>query len=169
MTEPLANQVIRKIGEARELYHRLILVVGPAGSGKTEALREVSVSTSAPLINVNLELSRRMLDLTEHQRTLQAPKLLSEIVGKATGDLPAATLAAQAGLVLLDNIEILFDVHLKQDPLRLLQRLSRNKTVVAAWNGTIVDGHMTYAVPDHPEYRRYPIRDFLVASPEVTT
>jgi hypothetical protein len=38
---------------------------------------------------------------------------------------------------------------------------------VAAWNGSIVDGHMTYAVPDHPEYRRYPIRDFLVASPEV--
>jgi len=90
-------------------------------------------------------------------------------INEATGDLPAATLAAQAALVLLDNIEILFDVHLKQDPLRLLQGLSRNRTVVAAWNGSIVDGHMTYAVPDHPEYRRYPIRDFLVASPEVTT
>jgi hypothetical protein len=81
---------------------------------------------------------------------------LGEIVGEATGEL-----------VLLDNIEILFDVHLKQDPLRLLQGLSRNKTVVAAWNGSIVDGHMTYAVPDHPEYRRYPIRDFLVASPDL--
>jgi len=99
-----------------------------------------------------------MLDLTERQRALQLPRLLGEIVGEATGEL-----------VLLDNIEILFDVHLKQDPLRLLQGLSRNKTVVAAWNGSIVDGHMTYAVPDHPEYRRYPIRDFLVASPEVTT
>jgi len=167
MAEPLADQVLRKIGEARELYHRLILMVGPAGSGKTSALQEVSASTSAPLVNVNLELSRRMLDLTERQRALQLPRLLGEIVGEATGDLPAATLAAQAGLVLLDNIEILFDVHLKQDPLRLLQGLSRNKTVVAAWNGSIVDGHMTYAVPDHPEYRRYPIRDFLVASPDL--
>jgi hypothetical protein len=168
MAEPLADQVLRKIGEARELYHRLILMVAPAGSGKTSALQEVSASTSlsacghaqagAPLVNVNLELSRRMLDLTERQRALQLPRLLGEIVGEATGEL-----------VLLDNIEILFDVHLKQDPLRLLQGLSRNKTVVAAWNGSIVDGHMTYAVPDHPEYRRYPIRDFLVASPEVTT
>ena len=51
--------------------------------------------------------------------------------------------------------------------MRLLQGLSRNKTVVAAWNGSIVDGHMTYAVPDHPEYRRYPIRDYLVASPDL--
>lgn len=169
MAEPLADQVLRKIGEARKLYHRLILMVGPAGSGKTSALQEVSARASAPLVNVNLELSRRMLDLTERQRALQLPRLLGEIMGEATGDLPAATGAAQAGLVLLDNIEILFDVHLKQDPLRLLQGLSRNKTVVAAWNGSIVDGHMTYAVPDHPEYRRYPIRDFLVASPEVTT
>ena len=153
MAEPLADQVLRKIGEARELYHRLILMVGPAGSGKTSALQEVSASTSAPLVNVNLELSRRMLDLTERQRALQLPRLLGEIVGEATGEL-----------VLLDNIEILFDVHLKQDPLRLLQGLSRNKTVVAAWNGSIVDGHMTYAAPDHPEYRRYPIRDLTIVS-----
>jgi hypothetical protein len=111
----------------------------------------------APLVNVNLELSCRMLDLTERQRALQLPRLLGEIVSE-TGEL-----------VLLDNIEILFDVRLKQDPMRLLQGLSRNKTVVAAWNGSIVDGHMTYAVPDHPEYRRYPIHDFLVASPEATT
>ena len=168
MAEPLADQVLRKIGEAYELYQRLILMVGPAGSGKTSALREVSSSTSAPLINVNLELSRRMLDLTERQRALHLSRLLGEIVREATKALRAATLAAQAGLVLLDNIEILFDVHLKQDPLRLLQGLSRNKTVVAAWSGSVVDGYLTYAVPDHPEYRRYPIRDFLVVIPEVT-
>ena len=156
MAEPLMNQVLRKIGEVHELYHRLILIVAPSGSGKTSALQKVSASTSAPLFNVNLELSRRMLDLTERQRALRLPRLLGEIVDEATGEL-----------VLLDNIEILFNVHLKQDPLRLLQRLSRNKTVVAAWNGSIVDGYMTYAVPDHPEYRRYPIRDFLVASPDL--
>ncbi|BCW97486.1 MAG: ATPase AAA [Armatimonadota bacterium] len=158
MSERLADQVLRKIGEARDLYYRLILMVGPAGSGKTSALQEVSASTSAPLVNVNLQLSRRMLDLTERQRALQLPRLLGEIVAEATGEL-----------VLLDNIEILFDVHLKHDPLRLLQGLSRNKTVVAAWKGLIVDGHITYAVLDHPEYRRYLIRDFLVASPEMKT
>lgn len=151
MAEPLADQVLRKIGAARELYHRLILIVGPAGSGKTTVLQEVSARGSAPLVNVNLELSRRMLDLTERQRALHLPRLLGEIVGEARGEM-----------VLLDNIEILFDVHLKQDPLRLLQALSRNKTVVAAWNGSIVDGHMIYAAPDHPEYRRYPIRDLVI-------
>lgn len=155
MSEPLADRVIRRIGQAAELYHRLVMLVAPAGAGKTAALQDVHKRTAAPLVNVNLELSRRMLDLTERQRALQLPRLLAEIVG-----------ASAAEVILLDNIEVLFDVSLKQDPLRLLQGLSRNKTVVAAWGGSIDGVHMVYATPDHPEYRRYPLRDFLVVSPE---
>jgi hypothetical protein len=37
--------------------------------------------------------------------------------------------------------------------------------VVAAWNGTIEQGYLIYAMPDHPEYRRYPAGDLLVMSP----
>lgn len=158
MGEPLADQIIRKIKQAAELYHRLMLVVAPAGEGKTTALQDVRDRTGAPLVNVNLELSSWMLELTQRQRALQLPRLLREIVGDDGNEM-----------ILLDNIEIIFDVGLKQDPLRLLQGLSRNKTVVAAWNGTIVGDSLTYAAPDHPEYRRYPMRGFLVASPEVTT
>lgn len=157
MAEPLADQIIRKSKQAAELYHRLMLVVAPAGAGKTAALKDVRGRIGAPLININLELSRQMLELTERQRALQLPQILREIVSKGNSEI-----------ILLDNIEIIFDVGLKQDPLRLLQGLSRNKTVIAAWNGTIVEDSLTYAVPGHPEYRRYPIHDFLVASPQVT-
>jgi hypothetical protein len=155
MAEPLADRVIKRIDQAAELYHRLVILVAPAGAGKTATLQDVHERTAAPLVNVNLELSRRMLDLTERQRALQLPRLLAEIVG-----------ASAADVVLLDNVEALFDVSLKQDPLRLLQGLSRNKTVVAAWSGTIDGEHMVYATPDHPEYKRYPLRDFLVVNPE---
>jgi hypothetical protein len=110
-----------------------------------------------PLVNVNLELSRRMLDLTERQRALQLPRLLSKVVN-----------ATESDVILLDNIEVLFDVSLKQDPLRLLQGLSRNKTVVAAWSGTIDGEHLVYGTPEHPEYRRYSSRDVLVVQPEPT-
>lgn len=155
MAEPLADQIIRKIKQAGECYFRLILVVGPSGTGKTASLQDVQVRTSAPLVNANLELSCRMLELTERQRVLQLPRLLREIVGNDSSEM-----------ILIDNIEIIFDVHLKQDPLRLLQGLSRNNTVVAAWNGTLIEDYLVYAAPDHPEYRRYPVRDFLVATPE---
>ncbi len=155
MAESLADKVMQRIAQVSGLYHRLVILVAPAGMGKTAALQEVHVRTSASLININLELSRLMLDLTERKRALQLPRLLSKIVS-----------AASTHVVLLDNMEVLFDVSLKQDPLRLLQGLSRNKTVVAAWGGSIINGYLIYAASDHPEYRRYPVRDFLVVNPE---
>ena len=158
MADPLADQIISGIGHAAGAYHRLVVVAAPSGTGKTAALRDVSDRAGVPLVNVNLDLSERMLDLTERQRALQLPRLLSEIVD-----------SSQSEVVLLDNIEVLFDVSLEQDPLRLLQSLSRNRTVVAAWNGAIIDGSLTYAAPDYTEYRRYPVRDFLLVSPRVAT
>ena len=158
MAEPLADKIMRKVEQLDELYHRLMLVVAPSGGGKTTALLDVRDRTGAPLVNINLEISRLMLDLTLRQRALQLPRLLREIVDQDAGKMS-----------LLDNIELLFDVGLKQDPLRLLLGLSRNKTVVASWNGAIIGGFLTYAEPAHPEFKRYPVHDFLVASPEVTT
>ena len=97
MPEALSDKVLAQIDGAAALYHRLILVTAPSQAGKTEALRQIADSTGARLVNLNLELSRRMLDLTERERALRMPDLLDEVVGR---DEP---------LVLLDNIEILFD------------------------------------------------------------
>jgi hypothetical protein len=159
MPQQLAEQILARIPDTAGLYNRLLLVVAPSGAGKTPALREVAENTGYPLINLNLELSRLLLELTERQRCLQVPTLLDEIVQARAGEG-----------VILDNSEILFDVQLKQDPLRCLQRLSRNRTIIAAWNGTSAAGDgrepmLTYAEPDHQEYRRYPAGDLLVVSP----
>ena len=158
MVEPLYNQVMRQLAQVAGLYHRLVLVVAPRSAGKAAALQEVATRTGAMVMNVNLTLSQRMLDLTERQRSLRLARLLEEITGTTAKEV-----------VVLDNLEILFDVALKLDPLRLLQGLARHRTVVAAWNGSIEGDSVTYAVPGHPEYRRYPVRDFLVARPEGST
>ena len=146
---PLVDQIIGKVDQATQLYHRLLLVVGPAGAGKTTALRAVRDRLRVPLINVNLDLSRRLLELTAFQRKLRLPTILDDI-------------SDMGGIVLFDNTEILFDVALAADPLPLLQGLSRNRTVVATWNGSVTDGLLSYATPSHPEHQRYPARDLLV-------
>jgi len=150
-----SEEIIDQINQTHQLYHRLVLVVGPSGSGKTSLLQEVSKQTRFRYINLNLELSRALLELTERQRILRLPLLVDEIIGQ-TGDQ----------VVLIDNLEILFEVSLKQDPLRLLQQISRNRTVVATWNGTMAGGYLTYAAPNHPEYRRYPAHDLLAVTLE---
>ncbi|MBD3236778.1 MAG: BREX-3 system P-loop-containing protein BrxF [Candidatus Eisenbacteria bacterium] len=96
MGESLSEKALAQLEKAAELYHRLILIAAASGSGKTVALQDIASRTGAPLLNLNLELSRRMLDLTERQRALQLPRLLGEAVGT---DDP---------IVLPDNTEILF-------------------------------------------------------------
>jgi ATPase family associated with various cellular activities (AAA) len=156
MAEPLSARIMHLIPQAMPMYHRLILIVAPLGAGKTAALREVAQQTGYNYVNVNLELSRCMLELTQRQRQLQVSRLLRDIIR-----------AAHDQAVLLDNLEILFDVSLQLDPLRCLQDVARDRTVVAAWNGTVTAGHLTYATPDHPEYRRYALEDLVVVCPEV--
>jgi hypothetical protein len=156
IAEPLSAQIMHLLPRVAALYHRLVLIVAPLGTGKTTALQEVAKHTGYRYINVNLELSRCMLELTQRQRQLQASRLLQDLI---------RTSYDQA--VLLDNLELLFDVSLKLDPLRCLQDLARDKTIVAAWNDTVTAGHLTYATPDHPEYRRYALEDLVVVCPEV--
>ncbi len=150
MAEPIHDKIKRSIQAAEGLYHRLVLLVGETGAGKTGVLRSIAAEFGTSVINVNLNLSRELLELTAKQRSLRLPDILSQVAGKAQS------------LVVLDNIEILFDKGLKQDPLRLLQTISRNRTVVASWNGTSSGGRLLYAENGHPEYRSYDSVDAMI-------
>jgi hypothetical protein len=152
MGEPV-EQIRRLLFGISGLYNRLVLVVGPAGSGKTATARAVAQEGDRFWVSLGIELSRRLLDLTERQRIIQLPQLLEEIVSQQS-----------SGLLILDNTEILFNPALKQDPLRLLLGLSRNRTIVATWLGQVANGHLIYATPDHPEFRRYPAEGLLTVS-----
>jgi RNase adaptor protein for sRNA GlmZ degradation len=141
----------RVIQQAGDLYHRLVLLAGSQGSGKTAALQAVSKTQGFPLINVNLQLCKAMLELTRNQRTRQVEHLFKAVVA-----------AASTEVVLLDNLEVLFDPGLEVEPLRLLLGASRNQTLVAAWNGTFRDGTLVYAEPGHPEFAQFKQVEALV-------
>ena len=143
MTEA-ATEVEQAIQQAAGQYFRLVILAGLPGSGKTATLQSIAQKRGLPLVNVNLELSKRMLELTRTQRSRQAERLLKEVIAATPGDL-----------VLLDNLEILFDTGLEIDPLRLLQVSSRNRTIVASWNGSFFGGTLTYAEPGHPEFVQF--------------
>ncbi|TIW29362.1 MAG: BREX-3 system P-loop-containing protein BrxF [Mesorhizobium sp.] len=151
MPEPIQNRIMQSLGQAENLYYRLVLLVGESGSGKTAALRTVAGELGADVINVNLALSAKLIERTERQRTLHLSALFGGIV-------------EEAGTVALDNIEILFDHGLRQDPLRLLQSVSRNRCVIASWTGAVTGSKLTYAESGHSEYRSYDNADALIVN-----
>ncbi len=156
MTANLSERISQALVETSSLYYRLVLLVGPPHSVKTHALHELSSSPGCPLLNVNLTLSERLLQLTRKQRALRVSRILAEILGGLDGEA-----------VLLDHLEVLFDPQLAQDPLRLLQGLARNRTVVAAWPGGYGGEVLTYAEPGHPEWRRYRSPEAMIVPVEL--
>ncbi len=152
MGEPIHDKLVSALKSAEDLYYRLVLLVGKTGSGKTKVLQTFAdgLGISVINLNLNLELSGELLDLTIKQRALRLPEILAGIIDK------------RADTVILDNLEILFAHDLKQDPLRLLQGLSRNRIIVASWNGTFTGQKLIYAETGHPEYRNYDAVDAMV-------
>lgn len=156
----MSQVIIHKLHESIEavpgLYHRLVLLVGEAGSGKSSVLRDFAEESRSPVVNVNLALSEGLLELSTRQRSLRLHSLLDMLVNQAQSP------------VVLDNLEILFDKDLQQDPLRLLQSISRNRSVVASWNGIMSSGRLLYAETGHPEYRCYDSVDALIVGMDGT-
>jgi hypothetical protein len=98
------SRISSSIKHAHQLYHRLILLTGPASVG-----RDVAKHLALRRVNVSIELGERLLNLSARRRPLQVGRLLEGIVGREGEDV-----------VLLDHLEILFEKSLKQEPLRLL-------------------------------------------------
>ena len=143
---PRLKQLIDEVGP---LNSKLILLIGPPDCGKTALLSRLADQAGASVVNLGLELGTRLAKLPQKQRRLQAGNLLREIADEhASGDL-----------LLVDNIELLFDASLAINPLDLLKRLAHARRVVAAWPGEHRQGstgtRLAYAETSHPEHRDY--------------
>lgn len=152
MTTKVNDQLLQALSDSRGCYHQLTLLVGPARSGKTTALNDLASAVKSTITNVSLAIASDLLELTPRQRSLRIPDLLNQII------------ETDSSIVLLDNLELLFDTTLKQDPLRLLQGISRKKTIVATWQGFASDNKLIYSEIGHPEYRIYDAVDGLIVN-----
>jgi ABC-type uncharacterized transport system ATPase subunit len=145
----MLSRLKQLVDEVAPLHSKLILLIGPPGCGKTALLAGLGARTRVSVMNLGLELGTRLSKLPNKQRRLQAGNLLREIADEhASGDL-----------LVVDNIELLFDASLAINPLDLLKRLAHARRVVAAWPGEHRQGsgapRLTYAETSHPEHRDY--------------
>ncbi len=157
-SELIYSKISSYFPQAVEQYHRLIVV--PVQDNYKINFQQVAESNNSRYINVNLELSKLLLELTQKQRyvplpraSLKAERLLKQIIGNIDNKV-----------IFLEYLEILFDTSLQLDPLRCLQKLARNCTIVTVWSGNVENNHLIYAEWEHPEYKSYPIDGFLVVN-----
>ena len=131
---------------------KLILVTGAPHTGKTALLSAFAGRVDANILHVGSELGRRLAAIPQKQRHLQTGTLLRELADEhAKGDL-----------LLMDNIELLFDATLQLNPLDVLKHHAHSRRVVAVWPGESLGGRLTYADMGHSEHRDYAKNGFVV-------
>ena len=145
----MIEELERLVDEVGALQSKLVLLIGPPNAGKTALLHSLAKSKGVTPLNIGAELGGRLAGMPQRQRHLQTTAILRELADQhAPGDL-----------LLLDNIELLFDRSLQLDPLDLLKRHAHAKRVVAVWPGELQGdartGRLTYADMGHPEHQDY--------------
>lgn len=148
-----AEEFDAAMDQAASQYYKLLMVVGPAGSGKTAFLRSVSEKYQIPMLNLGLDLCKKLLSFTITERKLKASDVISDLVETYGTDRLA-----------VDNTEIIFDLALMLNPLGLLQSISRTRLLIWSWNGEAEKFHLSYAYPGHPEYHRIPSAEMVLIS-----
>ena len=141
----MIDRLERLVEEIAALHSKLVLLIGAPGSGKTALLHALGKNRGATPLNIGSALGSRLAAIPQKQRPLQTNTILRELADQhAVGDL-----------LLLDNIELLFDRTLQLDPLDLLKRHAHARRVVAVWPGELRDGRLIYAEMGHPEHQDY--------------
>ena len=153
MTQTDFIQTVQTARELNSAASKLLVIAGAHGSGKTDLVHKVAAELGWPLVNVGKKVSERLLSFTIRQRRLKAEEIIADTLD---------TISQRE--LCLDNTEVLFDRGLALNPLNLLLNLSRNRVLVAAWNGHLESGSLVYAYPEHPEYVKSPAKGFPVVS-----
>lgn len=144
MLEPQLPQILHAIDQVAYRIYKLLVVVLPVESNQAAAIGKLASLTGFCRVNVNLELSRKLLEIASSDRGKQSPNLLKASVEE--GDPKG---------VILERLELLFEKSLELNPINRFKELARYRTVIAIWEGKFQDGHLVYAEFGHPEYRSY--------------
>ena len=129
------------------LNSKLVLLIGPPRSGKSNLLGQLAARRQMRVLSIGAALGRELLVVPSTRRHLQAADLLKDL----SDDF------ASHGLLLMDNIELLFDRTLQLNPLNLLKRHAHARRVVAVWPGDLREDRLSYATTGHPEHQDYGI------------
>ncbi len=143
----MIDRLDQLIGDLSNLNSKLVFLIGPPRSGKSKLTAEISARHKAPVLLLGSTLGRQLITVPNVRRNLQTAELFSNLADEFTAN----------GLLLIDNIELLFDRTLRLSPLDLLKRHAHARRVVAVWPGDLRDDRLHYATTGHPEHQDYSI------------
>ncbi|MBY6083623.1 BREX-3 system P-loop-containing protein BrxF [Ruegeria arenilitoris] len=143
----MIDRLERLVEDVSTAHSKLVLLIGEPGTGKSRLLGSLAERRTTSVLNAGAALGRELLTIPRSRRHLHAAEIFRNLAHGIGSD----------ELLLVDNIEILFDRTLKLNPLDLLKRQAQSYRTVAAWPGKLRQNRLTYAETGHPEHQDYAI------------
>ena len=115
---------------------------------------EKRIPRDQPEVNLGRLLSTALYNIPPDDRPGSITRMLSEAI-------------AEYQTVTLTHIELLFTPSFELDVVSILLAQCRNKKICTVWPGTMLDGKLYYATPEHPEFYEcdpYPLQDTYIVT-----
>lgn len=152
----MRERVIEAIRTIAADRHKLVILLGGFGAGKTAILRDVACEVDGEYVNLNLLLTERLLTLPRSQYNdgVTVHRLIDEVCDELSPD---------GRPLLVDNVELLFSPELgKINPIDTFKRMSRQRPLVLALPARRQGAYAEYSLLGREDYMRIPLEDHII-------
>lgn len=137
------ERLLKAIKSASNDHFKLIIISGGFKSGKTHLLKKLAIDFEYLYLNLNLLLSKKLLQINEDSYVTQSQDVIKEIFDDLNDKI-----------ILVDNIELLFSKEVASlNPVEVFKNLARDKLIIMSLPGKLKGDKIEYSTLDRIDYK----------------
>jgi ABC-type cobalamin/Fe3+-siderophores transport system ATPase subunit len=156
----MESQILDAVRLVASDRHRLVILLGGFGAGKTLLLKGLASKLNAEYVNLNLLLTERLMAVPSRQYSdgVTAHRLIDELCDELSPD---------GRTLLVDNVELLFSPEVGRiNPVDTFKRIARQRAVVLALPARRQGAFAEYSVLGRSDHMLMPLESYPVIEME---
>lgn len=148
------ERVMALAGQIKAIPQAMVVIAGSRGSGKTRVANLLAEKGLGTYVNLSLALSRYRMTVEPGHDVGWPSDFMVSLLSSIGRD----------AMLILDNIEAVFQPQLQLNPLGWLLKMAREIPIIVVWPGSVLDGEFVFSTPNRPDYFRQREQSVIVVN-----